>query len=166
MGRLRPGAIIAEVGVIAALYAALTLALPWISYGPYQFRVSEVLKSLVIWEPHLIPAFVIGNFFSNLGSPYGIWDLGFMPLVNLAGASGCHLLGRRQPVAGALLYALVIAVGVGLMLSIVLGRAFLVLFLPLLVSEVVLIVGGIPLMQAVLRSVEPTRRRWRPHPES
>jgi len=167
MGRLRPGVIIAEVGVIAALYAALTVVLQPASYGPLQFRLAEVLKPLVIWEPHLIAAFVLGNFLGNLASPYaGPWELVFMPFANLVGAWGCYALGRRWPYAGAALYALVIGAAVSLMLSILLHLTFWGLFPALLGSEAILIVGGVPLMRVVLRSVEPTRRRWRAHPES
>jgi len=153
--------------VVAALYAALTVALQPASYGPLQFRVAEVLKPLVIWEPHLIAAFVLGNFLSNLTSPYaGPWELVFMPFANLLGAWACHAVGRRWPYAGAALYALVIAAAVGLMLSVLLRLPFLAVplagvFPPLLVSEGLLIVGGVPLMRAVRRSVEPARRRWR-----
>lgn len=167
MGRLRPGATIAEVGVVAALYAALTVVLQPASYGPLQFRVAEVLKSLVIWEPHLIAAFVLGNFLANLASPYaGPWELVFMPFANLIGAWGCYALGRRWPYAGAALYALVIGIAVSLMLSVLLKLTFWGLLPPLLASEAILIVGGVPVMRAVLRTVERTRRRWRPHPES
>ncbi len=44
--------------VIAAAYAALTVALAPISYGPVQFRVSEALTAL----PFLIPGTVWGVF--------------------------------------------------------------------------------------------------------
>lgn len=162
MGRLKPGATIAEIGVVAALYAALTIVLQPLSYGPVQFRLAEVLKPLVIWEPHLIPAFVIGNFLSNLTSPFaGPWELLFMPFANLVGASLCYVLGRRQAYVGAALYALVIAAAVALMLSFLTRSPFAVLFPALLASEAILIVGGVPIMRAVLRSAEPTRRRWR-----
>lgn len=160
--RYRAGAMLAETGVVAALYAALTLILQPASYGPLQFRVAEVLKPLVIWEPHLIPAFVLGNFLSNLASPFtGAWELIFMPLVNLLGASLCYVLGRRAPYAGAALYALLIAGAVALMLSVLTRVPFLGLFPALLASEGILIVGGVPLMRAVLRAAEPARRRWR-----
>jgi len=108
--RYRAGAMLAEIGVIAALYAALTIVLQPASYGPLQFRLAEVLKPLVIWEPHLIPAFVLGNFLSNLASPYsGAWELIFMPFVNLVGASVCYLVGQRWAYAGAALKALLLA---------------------------------------------------------
>ncbi|MGH2399005.1 MAG: QueT transporter family protein [bacterium] len=162
MGRLKPGPTIAEVGVVAALYAALTIVLQPVSYGPVQFRLAEVLKPLVIWEPHLIAAFVIGNFLSNLASPYaGPWELVFMPFANLVGAWACYALGQRRPYVGAALYALVIAAAVSLMLSFILNLPFVALFPPLLASEAILIVGGVPVMRVVLRSAERTRRRWR-----
>lgn len=160
--RYRAGAMLAEIGVVAALYAALTILLQPASYGPLQFRLAEVLKPLVIWEPHLIPAFVLGNFLSNLASPYaGPWELIFMPIANLVGAALCYQVGRRWPYAGAALYALVIALAVALMLSVLLKLPFAGLFPPLLASEGILIVGGVPIMRAVLRAAEPARRRWR-----
>ncbi len=159
--RLRPAGTLTEVGVVAALYAAVTIVLHPLSYGPLQLRVPEILKSLVIWEPHLIPAFVIGNFLSNLVSPFaGPWELLFMPLANLVGAALCYAVGRRFAWVGAALYALVIAAAVGLMLSVLLPARFAYLFPPLLVSEEVLLVGGIPVMLAVRRALAPVRRRW------
>lgn len=144
-----------EICAVAALYAALTVMLGPISYGPVQFRIPEALKSLVIWRPHLVAAFVVGNFLSNLTSPnIGPWELGFMPLANLLGAWLCVALGRRVAVAGAAVYALVIAAAVAFMLSVLLKTAFALLFPPLLASEVVLIVGGVPLMARVHRVMD------------
>ncbi|MDR7521788.1 MAG: QueT transporter family protein [Armatimonadota bacterium] len=149
---------LAEVCVVAAAYAALTIAFGPISYGPVQFRLPEALKSLVIWRPHLVAAFVVGNFLSNLTSPQvGPWELGFMPLANLVGAALCVLGGRRAPWIGALAYALVIAAAVSLMLSVILRVPFGVLFPPLLASEVVLIAGGVPVMARVHRAIEARR---------
>jgi uncharacterized membrane protein len=150
---------LAEICLVAAAYAALTIQLAPISYGPIQFRLPEALKSLVVWRPHLVAAFVVGNFLSNLTSPnVGPWELGFMPAANLAGAALCVWLGRRSPWAGAGAFALVIASAVALMLSVILNLPFAVLFPPLLASEAVLIVGGVPVMARVHRIIE-TRRR-------
>lgn len=150
-----------EVALVAGVYAALTVAVAPASYGPLQFRISEVLKSLVIWEPHLVAAFVVGNFLSNLTSPYvGPWELVFMPFANLAGASLCVWLGRYNKWAGALSYALVIAAAVSLMLSVILNLPFVGLFPPLLASEGILIVGGVPVMQVVHRGIVMVRQRF------
>lgn len=146
---------------MAALYAVVTWAIAPMSYGPLQLRLSEILKPLVIWEPHLIPAFVIGNFLSNLFSPFaGPWELLFMPAANLVGAALCYIVGRRSPWVGAALYATVIAAAVSLMLSVLIQVRFGILFPGLLASEAILIVGGIPVMRAVLRALGPARRRW------
>lgn len=146
---------------MAALYAVVTWAIAPMSYGPLQLRLSEILKPLVIWEPHLIPAFVIGNFLSNLFSPFaGPWELLFMPAANLVGAALCYIVGRRSPWVGAALYATVIAAAVSLMLSVLIQVRFGILFPGLLASEAILIVGGIPAMRAVLRALGPARRRW------
>src|SRR5947208_17179395 len=104
--RLRPVAALAEIGVVAALYTAVTMVLNPLSYGPLQLRVAEILKPLVIWEPHLIPAFVIGNFLSNLNSPFsGPWELIFMPTSNLGGISLYLVVGRRSAAPVSRLYA-------------------------------------------------------------
>lgn len=156
----RPSIVLAEIGLIAALYTVITWALSPISYGPLQLRLAEILKSLVIWEPHLIAAFVLGNFLSNLLSPFaGPWELLFMPLANLVGATLCYLVGRRLPWLGAALYALIIGTAVSFVLSILIKVPFAGLLPALLASEFILIVGGLPIMRTILRALEPFRRR-------
>lgn len=141
---------VAEGAVIAAAYAALTVYLAPMSYGPYQLRLSETLKPLVIWEPHLIPAFALGNFLGNLTSPYaGPWELIWMPAANLAGGWAAWRLGRVNAYLGAAAYALIIAAAVTVMLSAILHAPVRALFPPLAVSEVLLIVLGVPVMQPV-----------------
>jgi uncharacterized membrane protein len=125
-----------------------------ISYGPLQFRLAEILKPLVIWEPHLIPAFVLGNFLSNLSSPFaGPWELIWMPLANLIGAWGCWRLGRLNPYLGAAAYALIIGGAVTTMLSVLLRAPFRALFPPIAASELTLLLLGVPVMRPVHTAV-------------
>ena len=65
----------AFVGVVAATYAALTLAVPGIGYGPIQFRIAEVLCILPFFFPITVPALFIGCAIANLLSPYGLLDV-------------------------------------------------------------------------------------------
>ena len=162
--RARPAAAVAEIGVVAALYAVLTWALAPISYAQLQFRVAEVLKPLVIWAPHLIPAFVLGNFLSNLPSPLPRpWELGFMPLANLVGATACYAVGRRWPWVGAALYALITAAAVSLMFSVLFSTVQYSRVFPwILASELILLLVGVPVMRAVWHAVQPTRHRVMP----
>jgi len=149
-GRDRIAARVAEGAVIAAAYAALTIYVAPVAFGPYQLRISEILKPLVIWEPHLIPAFVLGNFLGNLTSPFvGPWELLWMPFANLVGGWTAWRLGRLNAYLGATAYAVVIAAAVSLMLSVILHASLRALFPPLLVTEVLLIVLGVPVMQPV-----------------
>ena len=62
-------------GVIAALYAALTLTLAPLSYGPVQVRISEFMTLLAFVNKKYVPGLVIGCFLANLGSPFGITDM-------------------------------------------------------------------------------------------
>lgn len=61
-------------GVIAALYAALTVALAPISFGAIQFRVSEALTVLPFFMPETVWGLAVGCFAANLytGNPYDI----------------------------------------------------------------------------------------------
>lgn len=148
--RPSPAGRLAKIGLVAAAYVALTIYTAPVSYGPLQLRLAEALKPLVIWDPDLIPAFVLGNFLGNLGSPFvGPWELLWMPFANLVGAWTCWRLGRLNAYLGALAYAVIIAAAVGVMLSVLLHAPLRALFPPLLASEVLLIVFGVPLMQPV-----------------
>ncbi len=64
-------------GIVAALYAALTLGLAPISYGAVQFRLSEVLTLLAFVNPMYIGGLTLGCFLANLASPLGVVDVIF-----------------------------------------------------------------------------------------
>ncbi|HVB08974.1 MAG TPA: QueT transporter family protein [Bacillota bacterium] len=147
---------LAEAALVAALYAILTWALAPLSYGPIQFRLAEVLKGILPFRKGLVPAFVVGVLLSNLLSPYGgAWELIFMPLANLVGALACVWLSRRSAYLGAAVYAVIVAAAVALLLHETAHLPWLVAFPPLLLSEGVLIVGGVPLMGLVQRRLAP-----------
>jgi uncharacterized membrane protein len=145
---------VARVAIVAALYAVLTVV-PWgISYGPLQFRVSEVLKVLVLFDPWLALGIGIGTFFANLLSPFvGPWELAWMPFTDMAGGLLAWALYRfalrgRWPVPPMIVYALTTGAAVGLMLW-VLGfgsGGFWLTAGVVAVPELVILVGGVPLM--------------------
>lgn len=61
--------------VVAALYAALTLALPGPSFGFTQLRVAEALTVLPFLFPATAPGLMVGCLVANLLSPYGLVDV-------------------------------------------------------------------------------------------
>ena len=68
----------AAAGIIAAIYAALTLLLPIPQYGGIQFRVAEAMTVLPFLFPEAVPGLTIGCFLANLlGSPMPVdWVVG------------------------------------------------------------------------------------------
>ena len=68
---------IATTAVLAAVYYALTVVFAPISYGPVQFRVSEIMNLLAFYIPAFAPGIVLGVFLSNISSPLGLYDLFF-----------------------------------------------------------------------------------------
>ena len=76
--------------VIAALYAALTIALAPISYGPVQFRVSEALTVLPFLMPGSVLGITLGCLLANLYTG-NIMDMIFGTLATyLAGVMTAH----------------------------------------------------------------------------
>ena len=100
--------------LIAAVYAVLTLALPVLSYGEWQCRISEALTLLPILLPQAIPGLVVGCLVSNLLSPVGVFDT----LATLIAAVGTYALRENRPLA-ALCPVVANGVIVGAMLSMV-----------------------------------------------
>ena len=134
--------VIALSGAMAALYVVLTWGLAPISYGPLQFRVSELLKPLALFHPAFALAFGIGNGIANLWSPFGWYDFILMAFVDMVAAALCWWL-RRWVYLALTVQAVVISAGVALF---PLGLAAMLPFWPtfaaVLVPELVLIIVG------------------------
>ena len=77
---------LAVTGITAAVYAALTAALPMLSYGMVQCRFSEALNLLVFISPVFAPGIILGCFIANLFSPIGAPDLIFGTLATALSA--------------------------------------------------------------------------------
>lgn len=84
---------IAFAAVIAAGYAALTMINPW-SYGPVQFRISEVLCILPFFFPSSVWGLFVGCIIANLISAYGMLDIVFGSLATLLAALCTMYIGR------------------------------------------------------------------------
>ena len=81
MKGLCPGEIgLFQNGLLAAIYAALTLCLAPLSYGPIQVRISECLTLLAFYDKRWVPGLTIGCLMANLNSPFGIADMVIGPV--------------------------------------------------------------------------------------
>lgn len=110
---------IIQGGIIAAVYAALTLITPIFSYGVGQVRISEALCVLPFFTPAAIPGLFVGCALANLGSPFGIIDIVCGSVATLLAAFATSKVKNKwlAPLPSVLLNGLI----VGLMLAQVLG---------------------------------------------
>lgn len=78
---------IAANAIIAALYVALTYAFYFISYGPFQCRISEFLTLLCFFNPNYAIGLTIGcalsNIYSITSGLLGPWDILFGSMATL-----------------------------------------------------------------------------------
>ena len=86
---------IATAAVVGAVYAALTMLLAPISYGPVQMRVSEALCILPFFMPVTTWGLFVGCAVANLISSAGIWDVVFGSLATLGACLCIQTLGQR-----------------------------------------------------------------------
>lgn len=99
---------VAQAGVIAAVYGALTFLViqlgSVLSYGVVQFRISEALTVVATLTPAAIPGLLIGSALANLSSvaafgAIGLLDVVFGSLGTLLGALWSWRFRRRTAVA-------------------------------------------------------------------
>ncbi len=145
--------------VIAALYVSLSYVsgVFGLSFGPLQFRLSEVLTVLPVFTPAAIPGLAIGCAIANFASPFGVADICFGAFATFTAAcatysmrkitfKGLPLLSLVPPV---LINATVIGLEICLMQD---GGAamFFTLFAQIALGQSVMcVVLGIPFIHAL-----------------
>ncbi len=64
-----------KAAIVSALYIVVTMVFAAVSYGPVQFRFSEGLNNLVVFNKRYIVAVTLGCFITNIFSPNGVIDM-------------------------------------------------------------------------------------------
>lgn len=99
---------IAQAGVIAAVYAALTLLtlqfLQGLAWGPIQLRVSEATTVLAMFTPAAVPGLTLGSVLANALNPAAAWPVAWLDVVfgslgTLLGAMWMRRFRRNTPLA-------------------------------------------------------------------
>lgn len=142
---------IALSALIAALYAALTLLLAPVSYGPVQFRVAEALTLLPFFIPEAVPGLFVGCLLSNTLGGFGILDVALGSAATLLAA----WLTSRMPNIwlAAVPPVIVNAVVVGSYIAMLSGVPFHLSMLYIGASQAAICFGmGVPLALYVRRS--------------
>lgn len=182
--------VIAQAGMIAAVYGALTLltvqVLGFLAWGPVQLRVSEAATVVGMLTPAAIPGLTLGSVIANLylfvttGNPATVFDVVFGSLGTLVGAvwmwrwrrvTGLALLG--PVVANALIvpaYLPVLLKSFGItevpLMGISLDASWLSLYaifaVAVAIGQAVVVYGlGLPLLIALRRIGLAERFGWR-----
>lgn len=123
---------------VAALYAVLTLLLPVASYGPIQFRFSEIWVLLVFYNKRFIPGLVLGCAIANLFSPMMLFDVVFGTLSSYI----AFILMQRAKnlyIASIFPVLLVSLPAIGTWLILASDEVFFVLLMQFMLSEFVMV---------------------------
>lgn len=135
---------------VAALYAALTISLYFLSYGEIQVRVAEALTILPFFSGYYIIGITLGCFIANIFSIMKL-DMIFGTLATFIGACLTYFIGksniRFKKYIAPLPPVLSNAVIVGIELKVVQHTPFLINAAWVAIGEIISCFGlGIPLM--------------------
>lgn len=86
---------ITRISIVAAVYAAVTMALAPLSYGNIQLRISEVLTILPFFFPETAIGLTVGCAIANTLSMYGIIDVVFGSLATFLAGITMAYLGKK-----------------------------------------------------------------------
>ncbi|MGX4599920.1 QueT transporter family protein [Faecalimicrobium sp. JNUCC 81] len=144
------------LGLVAALYAVITLALSGISYGPIQFRMAEVMVLLPLLGKEYILALTIGCFLANVIGPYGVPDIIFGTLATFISTYLVYLTGKTMKdkkvhlLIASLWPTIVNAIIIGIMLNKFLGFPLILSMLQVGFGQfVVITIIGVPLFNMI-----------------
>ena len=145
---------IAESAIIAALYVVMTWLLAPISYGPIQFRISEVLMLLVVLNPKFSFALILGCFISNTTSSLGWYDMVFGTLATIIAIIPMCFI-RKMPIAAifpVLSNAFIVSLELGIAFNLWNEAFWYNVFTIALGEAIVLYLLGIPLTCAIAKN--------------
>ena len=136
---------IALVAIFAALYGALVYVFAPISFYALQFRVAGVLRPGIAKKWILAVGYAIGVLIGNIFSPFGVYDLFFMPLMSLLAGLAGYLAAKpfkhNYFVTGAII-ATIIPISISWMLSQLFGDPMLATLPYLLIAEQIICLIG------------------------
>ena len=146
---------ITRIGVVAALYATITLVLGSISYVQIQFRISEVMTLLPLFGKEYILSLTIGCFLANVIGPYGVPDIILGTLATFISVYLVYLTGKYMK--GKKGYLIIASLWPTIVNAIIVGGVMLhgLIKLPLILSLlqvglgqfVVITIIGVPLFR-------------------
>jgi uncharacterized membrane protein len=137
---------ITKMGLIAALYVAVTMLISPVAFGFIQFRISSILKCLVLKDRKYILGITVGVIIANLFSPYAsVGKLAFMPFITIAGGEIAYRM-KKRPAIALFIYGMITVGGVAFTLKIIAGIPFFLTLPSVTASETFLMLLGQKIM--------------------
>lgn len=139
--------------VVAAIYVVLTGAFSWMSFGVVQFRLSEMLNHLAVFNKKYIIGIVAGVFISNLlFSPSVLLDILFGTAHTLLALLAMRFLTKNMTkimpkmLVNTLIFA-VFSFIIAAELHLAFGMPFWFSYFTVALGEVVVMLVGVPIMK-------------------
>lgn len=138
--------------IIAAIYAVITISIAPFAYGNIQFRVSEVLVILAIFDPLYIGGLTLGCFIANILGPNGPMDAILGTLATFISVSFVYYTGKYiknfkiQLIVASIWPTIFNGVIIGWMLNILYGLPLLLSIIQVSIGEFVVVsLIGVPM---------------------
>jgi len=133
---------LAKLAATAALYVALCYAFAFVSYGPVQFRIAEMLIVLPYYDKKYTASLIVGTFVANIFM-YGIFDMIFGTLATALVCLVVVLTKTKKIIAPAA--AIVNGLVIGAMLRYIFAEpgAFWAIGLSVAVGEFAVVLAGV-----------------------
>lgn len=165
---------LAKSAIVIALYLMLTLLVAPVAYGPVQFRISEILNYLGLYHRRYIYAVTIGVFLANFYQN-GLVDMIVGSLTTLVSFYVSLWLGKQlirlnnryhffkgnpellRYVAMAIVFATFCFTIAAMLVMIGAESAFWPVYASIFVSELIVMLLGIPVMYTVSKRVDLTQ---------
>ena len=144
-----------RMGIIGAIYALLTISLAPISYGNFQFRISEILVLLAFYDPLYIGGLTIGCLIANMLGPNGMMDVVFGTLATFIsvcaiGLTAKYIKNKASIFIASLWPTLFNGLIIGWVLNVTIGLPYWISALEVSIGEfVVITIVGIPVFKFI-----------------
>lgn len=147
---------IATTAIVAALYATVTMSLSFISYGPVQFRLAEIMTLLPLLNKKYILGLTLGCFLSNVLGTLGIVDIIFGTIATFISVYLVYLTGKLMKdkkgrfIIASLWPTIVNAIIIGAELKIFFGFPLILSMIQVGFGQfVVITIIGVPLFKSI-----------------
>lgn len=154
-----------KIAMIGGIYAAITFATFFMSFGAIQYRVSEALTILPVFTATAIPGLTLGCALANLVgffigvNPLGLMDAIFGTAASLLAAIATYYIGKSPkkwmvyafaPLPPVLLNAIIVGFELTMMFNPEMFPFYFINFASVFVGQAVVCYGlGIPLLIAL-----------------